>query len=62
MSSEQPVDTNYTITNNGNVFVKIYSVTVRVLVLPRLIVLTCVSAYIQLLSVLNWERRDHIYS
>jgi len=44
MSNEQPVDTNYTFSNthNGNVFVKIYSVTVRVLVLSRLIVLTCV--------------------
>jgi len=41
--------------------VKIYSVTVRVLVLSRLIVLTYVYAYIQLLSTLIWERRDHKY-
>jgi len=39
--------------------VKIYCVTVRVLVLPRLIVLTGVYVCIQLLSTLNWERRDN---
>jgi len=41
--------------------VKIYCGTVSVLVLSRLIVLTCVYAYIQLLSTLNWERRDDKY-
>jgi len=56
------VDTNYAFTNNGHIFVKIYSVTVRFLVLSRLIVLPCVYAYIQLLSTLNWERRDHKYT
>jgi hypothetical protein len=61
MSIKQPVDPNYTVTNNGHVFAKIYSVTVRVLVLSRLIVLTCVYAYVQLLSILNWERRDQKY-
>jgi len=61
LSKEHHVDTNYTFTNNGHVSVKIYSLTVRVLVLSSLIVLTCVYAYIQLLSTLHRERRDHKY-
>jgi len=61
LSNEQPVDIYYSFTNIGDIFVKIYSVTLRVLALSRLIVLTCVYAYIQLLSKLHWERRDHKY-
>jgi hypothetical protein len=56
------VDTNYTFTISGKIFVKIYSVAVRVLVLSRPIVLTAVLAYIQVLSASNWERRDHTYN
>jgi hypothetical protein len=46
LSNEQSLDANSTFTDSGNIFVKIYSVTVRVLVLSRLIVLTSVYAYI----------------
>ena len=55
LSNEQPVDTSYTFTNDGHVSVKIYSVTLRVLVSSSLIVLTSVYAYIQLLFTLNWK-------
>jgi hypothetical protein len=61
LSNEQAAGTNYTFRNSGNTFVKIYSVTAMVLVFSRLIVQTCVFDYIQLLSTLIWERRDHKY-